>query len=203
MTDENGDPPGTEAGPDRARDLLTRWSRRKLAAARSDQSASPTIPETTAEQVVRPDAAAEAPALTDDDMPPIESLTEDSDYSVFLSPKVSEALRQQALQKLFRMSQFNVCDGLDDYAEDFTQFAALGDIVTPEMRQMIEIQKEKVAIARQAAARQAGPAQQGMSAEPAGEPEQVPDLESNRGVDGDRQGGDPESPDEPGEHALS
>ena len=143
MKDEDGITSETQAGPDPSEGLLARWSRRKLEAAGTDQSAPPPIPEATEEQGVRADIAADEPALTDDDMPPIESLTEDSDYSVFLSPKVSEALRQQALQKLFRMTQFNVCDGLDDYAEDFTQFAGLGDIVTHEMRQMLERQKEK------------------------------------------------------------
>lgn len=78
------------------------------------------------------------PALTDADMPPLEDLDADSDYSGFLSRGVSESLRNQALKKLFFSGPFNVVDGLDDYAEDFTQFAALGDIVTAEMRHRLE-----------------------------------------------------------------
>lgn len=71
---------------------------------------------------------------TDDDMPPLESLNEHSDYSGFLSPGVSEKLRKQALRKLFHLDVYNFCDGLDDYAEDYTKFAALGNILTADMR---------------------------------------------------------------------
>ncbi|MES9969018.1 MAG: DUF3306 domain-containing protein [Candidatus Thiodiazotropha sp.] len=74
----------------------------------------------------------------DEDMPPLESLTEESDYSGFLSPKVSEQLRQLALGKLFHSAAFNVCDGLDDYAEDFTSFEKLGDVMTADLRHRLE-----------------------------------------------------------------
>jgi len=80
---------------------------------------------------------------TDEDMVPLEQLTEDSDYSGFLSPRVSEALRKQALRKLFHLPFLNVVDGLDDYAEDFTSFASLGDIIPHEMKRMLEREKEK------------------------------------------------------------
>ena len=67
-------------------------------------------------------------------MPPVESLGDDDDYSAFLNPGVSEGLRAKALQRLFRSAKFNVTDGLDDYAEDYTQFAPLGDILTADMK---------------------------------------------------------------------
>ncbi|MGB5735975.1 MAG: DUF3306 domain-containing protein, partial [Thiohalocapsa sp.] len=81
--------------------------------------------------------------LTDADMPPLESLGPDSDYSGFLSQGVSEALRRQALARMFRSPAFNVVDELDDYAEDFTQFAPLGDVVTADMRHRIEQQLQR------------------------------------------------------------
>lgn len=80
---------------------------------------------------------------TDEDMPPVEELTEDSNYSDFLSPKVSDALRKQALRKLFHLPFLNVVDGLDDYAEDYTKFAALGDIIPHEMKRMLEREKQQ------------------------------------------------------------
>lgn len=80
---------------------------------------------------------------TDEDMPPVEELTEDSNFSDFLSPKVSDALRKQALRKLFHLPFLNVVDGLDDYAEDYTKFAALGDIIPHEMKRMLEREKSK------------------------------------------------------------
>jgi len=72
--------------------------------------------------------------VSDEDAPPLDSLGPDSDYSDFLSRNVSPKLRREALRKLFSSAKFNVTDGLDDYAEDFTRHTPLGDIVTAEMR---------------------------------------------------------------------
>ena len=106
--------------------FLSRWSRRKQ---QLDLDEPPSADAT----VIEPEPEAE-PVLTDADMPPVDSLDEGSDYSGFLSPGVSEELRRLALRKLFRAASYNITDGLDDYDEDFTSFAKLGDIVTREMR---------------------------------------------------------------------
>jgi hypothetical protein len=118
--------------------FLDRWSQRKredeARATPPTQGLAPAAVEAPPE--TRPEAV--AIELTDADMPPLESLEEDSDYSGFLSPKVSEALRKAALRKLFSQSRFNAVDGLDDYAEDYTRFEPLGNVVTHEMRRMLE-----------------------------------------------------------------
>ena len=44
-----------------------------------------------------------------------------------------------------------IVDGLDEYAEDFTTFEPLGDIVTADMRHMIELEAKKKAEAIQQA----------------------------------------------------
>lgn len=111
--------------------FLSRWSRRKHAQ-RSDSL------ETTQEEDPQLLAEQEEPAPCDENMPAIETLTEDSDYSGFLSPNVSEELRSLALRKLFHSTAFNVCDELDDYAEDFTSFAKLGNIITADMKYQLE-----------------------------------------------------------------
>jgi hypothetical protein len=72
--------------------------------------------------------------VSDEDVPPLDSLGPDSDYSDFLSRAVSPKLRRDALRKLFSSAKFNVTDGLDDYAEDFSRHAALGDIVPSQPR---------------------------------------------------------------------
>jgi hypothetical protein len=120
-----------------AEDFVTRWSRRKHEAQQATASQT-SLPESSAsdETVVTP--------LTDADMPPLDSLTEDSDYSGFLSPKVSEALRKQALRKLFQSPVFNIRDGLDDYDDDFTSFAKLGDILTADMHHQIEREAQRL-----------------------------------------------------------
>lgn len=121
--------------------FLSRWSRRKHAAHTSAMEAE--VQQAPAEE-------SPSPSLTDADMPPLESLDENSDYSGFLSPEVTEELRQMALQKLFRSACFNVCDGLDDYAEDYTTFEKLGDVMTADLR--FRLQQEASRAAEQAMA---------------------------------------------------
>jgi hypothetical protein len=112
---------------------LGRWSRRKRQAA---IPTGPGVAETPGVQAaeaqppdeITPPVAAEEPVL-----PPIESLDEHSDYRAFMSDKVSEELRLLALRKLFRLPQFNVTDGLNDYDGDFTAFKPLGNTVTHDM----------------------------------------------------------------------
>ena len=126
--------------------FLERFNRRKLEA-RNKPTVADTTPPDIADDVQRsPDDDLQAEAateLTDADMPPLDTLDESSDYSGFLSEKVSETLRRAALRKLFHSSAFNVIDDMDDYAEDFTTFGALGDIVTSDMRHQVEVEARK------------------------------------------------------------
>ena len=116
--------------------FLTRWSRRKREANQDAVQEKP-----AGQDAPVPDATADREP-TDADMPSVESLDTDSDYSPFFSPKVSEELRRVALRKLFKSAVFNVRDGLDDYDEDFRSFASLGDIITADMRHQMERQAE-------------------------------------------------------------
>jgi len=130
--------------------FLDRWSRRKSLARRGAelqaQTPAPVLETSLDELPKTADANAEPEQfLTDADMPPLESLGPDSDYSGFLSRGVSEALRRNALARLFRSPAFNVVDGLDDYAEDYTKFAPLGDIVTADMRHQLEQRLKRLA----------------------------------------------------------
>jgi Protein of unknown function (DUF3306) len=55
------------------------------------------------------------------DLPDIDSLDKDSDFTGFLKEGVPAQLRHMALQKLFRSDPtLAVLDGLNDYDEDFT-----------------------------------------------------------------------------------
>ena len=129
--------------------FLSRWSRRKQQSSEEVQ-----IAETPEEelQVSTSDVLTgeienaeqeDLPVLTDEDMPPIESLNEESDFSGFMSKGVSDELRNLALKKLFQASVFNVRDGLDEYDEDFTKFEKLGDIITCDMKHQIEMEAKK------------------------------------------------------------
>ena len=131
-------------------DFFSRWSRRK--ALQQEETDQLTISEGAAQEDQLPVVTEEeeAPALTDDDMPPLETLGEDDSYSDFLSPQVSDKLRKVALRQLFHGAGFNIRDGLDDYDEDFTIFKPLGDIITADMRHREEMleRKAKEALAR-------------------------------------------------------
>ena len=131
-------------------DFLSRWSRRK--ALQQEETDQLTISEGAGQEDELPAVAEEeeAPALTDADMPPLETLGEDDSYSDFLSPEVSEKLRKVALRQLFHGAGFNIRDGLDDYDEDFTIFKPLGDMITADMRHREEMleRKAKEALAR-------------------------------------------------------
>ena len=128
---------------------LSRWSRRKLEARQAASVENEAVEaETGVDQPAAndesPAVAEEAPVLTDADMPDIDSLDEESDFSPFMSAGVSDELRNLALRKLFRSSVFNIRDGLDEYDEDYTTFEKLGDIVTADMKHQIEMQQQKL-----------------------------------------------------------
>lgn len=122
---------------------LSRWSRRKIEAKQAESTSQPPPP-AEHDAVQAPVVAESETPLTDADMPPIESLTEDSDFSGFMSAGVSDELRNLALRKLFMAPVFNIRDGLDEYDEDYTKFEKLGDIVTADMKHQIEIQQQKL-----------------------------------------------------------
>jgi hypothetical protein len=144
--------------------LLARWSARKARVREAEQAledqardASTRAPESSeseeraqADVETRAEApSAQGPELTDEDMPPIESLDERSDLSMFFSTKVSTQLRRRALRKVFLSAAFNRVDGLDDYAEDFTSFEQLGDIVTSDLKHQMEMARKRLAAAEQ------------------------------------------------------
>ena len=132
--------------------LLRRWSRLK-SEAREKENARPATGSVGAHAVPvtlhsgtdvaasrgEPPAAgpAQAPAVADaiPSLPPVESLTIDSDFAPFLQPKVDEALKRRALKQLFRDSHFNVMDGLDVYIDDYSK----PDPIPPELiRELVQ-----------------------------------------------------------------
>jgi len=122
--------------------FLERWSRRK-AQARSGDDAPPA--EAGGSDTERAEEApGRAPGSVAPALPDLESLDEGSDYSAFLGAGVDESLRRKALRKLFHSPKFNVCDGLDDYCDDFTKFEKLGDVITADMRYQLERAAERL-----------------------------------------------------------
>ena len=100
---------------------LKRWSQRKRAAAREVPAAPIPAPATSGPAATDSAEPAAAPPVEAAPLPPVESLTFESDFSAFMQPKVAEDTKRAALRKLFSDPSFNVMDGLDIYVGDYTQ----------------------------------------------------------------------------------
>lgn len=119
---------------------LRRWSARKhaaLAHARDDAKASTTaLPtnlgpagDTTDAEISAPPLPPAVPVADANEstvaartlLPPIDSLTRDSDFTPFMQPGVAPELRSAALHKLFADPHFNMMDGLDVYIDDYSK----------------------------------------------------------------------------------
>jgi len=98
---------------------LKRWSERKHAAAREAKVAPPAETPPAAAQAASEPAA--GPTSTAPALPPVESLTFESDFTAFMKPDVDEALKRMALKKLLHDPRFNVMDGLDTYIDDYSK----------------------------------------------------------------------------------
>lgn len=113
-----------------AQGFLSRWSKRKLDqdSAAEEQSQTPATEEPV-ETVEASDQIAEAE--TEQEKP------------LWQREDVDEETRKSALRALFRKPEFNVRDGLNEYDDDFTKFASLGNVVTHEMKRMLKLAEEK------------------------------------------------------------
>ncbi len=112
---------------------LSRWSRRKAEARKTDTrsrgAAAPVLPE---EPLAVPAEAGDADIQPETseapppDLPDIDSLNADSDFSVFMQKGVPVALRRLALRKLWRSDPlFSSIDEMVEYGEDFTDAATV------------------------------------------------------------------------------
>jgi hypothetical protein len=109
----------TAKGGGAERFSLSRWSRRKLETAAETPAPAPaTAPVVVAAPATTPGVSA-PPAPSE--LPPVESLTFDSDFTAFLQPGVDDKVKRAALKQLFRDPRFNIMDGLDTYIDDYTK----------------------------------------------------------------------------------
>jgi Protein of unknown function (DUF3306) len=104
--------------------FLSRWSRLKR------EEAAKLAP------AVAPGATPAATGPTDatkqaapPELPPVETLTLESDYRAFLQPNVDLDVRRAALKKLFSDPHFHFdrMDKLDTYIDDYTKFEPISE----------------------------------------------------------------------------
>ena len=118
---------------------LERWSHKKRGIEHESDDSQPAEPiepqlevETHAPESDGIDASSPAvdeqeatapplPGSLDHTLPDPDTLPAGSDFSAFMVPGVSAALRRRALRRLWATGNYNVRDGLDDYDADFTQ----------------------------------------------------------------------------------
>ncbi len=145
--------------------FLSRWSRRKIEVAKTGDAAaanavSDLAPEkSAATEIEKPNpsigaasgakvpgealpertlpsgsssASGEAASL-----PPLESLTRESDFAPFMRADVAPALRNQAMKKLFSDPHYNVMDRLDIYIDDYGK----SDPIPPAMLRLMNQSK--------------------------------------------------------------
>jgi hypothetical protein len=95
-----------------AEDFLRRWSRLKHERA-ADKPAE--IPKDQ--------------SLEKEQLPPVEKLTPESDFTDYMQPKVEDALRRAALKKLFSDPHFNIPDAFEPFSGDWN----VAESISPEM----------------------------------------------------------------------
>lgn len=111
--------------------FLSRWSARKL------KKTEKPAPETT-----NSEADISAEQVGDITPEPDNVASNPSPKPVWQDPELDIASRRQALRDIFKKPGIGLPDGLDEYERDYNyhNFAKLGDVVTHEMRRMLEQQ---------------------------------------------------------------
>lgn len=121
--------------------FLSRWSSRKLR--KADQ------------QTETPDHSFVAPTPTEPTVEPADETTQEAGAAErpgWQDPELDKTSRRQALRDIFQKPGIGQPDGLDEYERDYNyhNFAKLGDVVTHEMRRLLEKQAEQLAAGAQA-----------------------------------------------------
>lgn len=115
------------------------WSRRKAAVREAEDAERAQIEaEQQSEQRAVLEQKSDAEILEDLELPDPDTLTEEDDFSKFLSAAVPERLRRRALRRLWLINPVLAnLDGLVDYAEDYTDAAT----VVPDLQTVYKIGK--------------------------------------------------------------
>ena len=179
-------------------DFLSRWSRRKAQARDPDRGEPPGAPAAASPApaaAATPSAPAEPAPL-----PPVESLTPESDFAPFMAPEVDGDTRRKALKALFTDPHFNTMDMMDVYVDDYSKPDPLPDSWLEKLEQVSRLgdragRDREEAERRRAATEAAGEGEAAPAGrEAAATPEPAPDVNPIASPD---PGGDMPPPAEP------
>lgn len=174
--------------------FVRRWSRRKGLARRepladtrrSDDRGDAAAPQMARAAPAKRDAApSDEPRFAVEDLPEIDSLHAESDFTAFLRDGVPEELRRTALRRLWRLDPvFSDLDGLLEYGEDYTDAATVVENLKTAYRVGRGFISDEEAAAEAAETSEAGEAiPAGESAAgSSGEPPPEPDIADGRTV---------------------
>ena len=155
---------------------LSRWSRRKLEQKKLEQEKA------QAELQAKQSVAARQPEQEPAPLPPVESLTPQSDFTGFMQPKVQDSVRRIALKKLFADPHFNIPDAFEPFSGDWTVGEAISPAMLKELNQAYTLlfsDEEKKAHDEEKA-RLAALEAQAISSTPPAEPTQQPTQEAKQ-----------------------
>lgn len=107
--------------------FLSRWSKRKLEPEQKEES----------QPLAGDDKAEVLPSE------PETTTADEQELPIWQRDDVDAETKKEALKALFHQPEFNVRDGLNEYDNDFTQFAGLGGVVTHEMKRMLKLAEQK------------------------------------------------------------
>ena len=144
--------------------LLSRWSRRKQEARDRPLQEEP-----------KPKPADARPLP---ELPSVDKLSVDSDFTGFMDTRVDDAVRRIALKTLFSDPRFNIRDGLDDYAENYAALEDLPADMVDQLQHARRTLRGPEPDAGEVTEAQAAEQAIGQPAEPEQEPQLLADAES-------------------------
>ncbi len=116
--------------------FISRWSRRKIRARAGDREEPPAAPVAASPAPAPATAAAQAAPAESAPLPPVESLTPESDFEPFMAPEVDGDTRRKALKTLFTDPHFNTMDMMDVYVDDYSKPDPLPDSWLEKLEQV-------------------------------------------------------------------
>ena len=141
---------GKEKEPKGSEAFLSRWARVKEAACAQESSTTSPSATAGASDIAKQNTSVGAPfqpemaedahpertlpaKATPAELPPLDTLTPQTDYSPFMAKDVDPQLRNLAMKKLFADPHYNIMDRLDTYIDDYSTHPPLSLEVIRQM----------------------------------------------------------------------
>ncbi len=174
--------------------FLSRWSERKTADRERDADPTEKLPDADESKGELANVEGKGEEIAAEDLPDIETLDQDSDFTPFLKDGVPEELRRLALRKLWMSDPaFSVLDGLNDYDDDYSMIGTVVQEITSRYRPgkgMLDDEDIKKNEEQHAKIREAD--QRPLEESEAEDPDQPKETEETTGADQDTDDQDPE-----------